>query len=72
MVLLRHFKDTIRIGNIVQVVDLETGALMDVKVSKAYLTGEIYFYGFCEGKQVVFHWSDDGQVFQGGKKEDGW
>ena len=51
------------------VYDLESGVPMSVKVSQSYRTGEIYFYGVGDGKQIVFHWSDSENRFQGGVQE---
>ena len=63
------FKENIKKGNELTVYDLETGVPMSVKVSKSYRTGEIYFYGVGDGKQIVFHWSDSENRFQGGVQE---
>lgn len=63
------FKENIKKGNVVTVYDLESGVPMSVKVSKSYRTGEIYFYGVGDGKQIVFHWSDADSRFQGGAQE---
>lgn len=63
------FREEIKRGNVVAVYDLESGEQMSVKVSKSYRTGEIYFYGVSEGMQIVFHWSDSENRFQGGVQE---
>ena len=63
------FKQKIKRGNVVTVYDLESGVPMNVKVTKSYRIGEIYFYGTSEGKEIVFHWSDNEGRFQGGVQE---
>lgn len=63
------FKENIKKGNELTVYDLETDVPMSVKVSKSYRIGEIYFYGVCDGMQIVFHWSDSDNRFQGGVQE---
>lgn len=63
------FKENIKRGNVLTVYDLESGEQMSVKVTKNYKTGEIYYFGVCEGKQIVFHWSDEDSRWQGGAQE---